>query len=613
MEFFFIYFGISAVIIFATMLVGQVRSPFILVLVTILGAWCWGIVGWLLMPALNLQFASTWLLLLLISSTGLIGVFVQYMNDEGTSRASASAVPTSLIIPSVAGIALLFGGGVMTSTPFQASSYQSLMSEPITSAFSADLSPVDIRNMRQVDQDLARKLADKRLGEIPGLGSRVDVGTMNIQVLNGCFDILESNSREQRLCFENDLIWVGPLNHSGFFKWWSNGTTPGYVMISATDPSRVFLVTALGSGNNDDTPQPADNSRMGSAATDVAQFENLELRYLVAGAYWGDQLKRYLRSSGYFAKGITDYSFEIRDDGRPFWVVTLFEKRVGFSGNEAIGVVVVDAQTGYIEEYSIKGAPSWIDRIQPEGFVNDQLNWQGKLIHGWWNSVAGKRDVRQTTPGMSLVFGADGTAYWYTGIQSAGTDESTMGFVLTNTRTKETRWYQVAGAMETAAMRSAENAPGAREAEYRATYPVLYNVGGEPTYFMTLKGDDGLVKLYAFVSVKSYQIVGIGSSISKTLRSYQSSLVDNRQPLDIDDVVETQRVEVTVIEIVREGEFYFLRLAGYESKEFYASSGLSTELKWTRPGQVILVEFEEGDFSNSVLISRFDNLEIDIE
>ena len=90
---------------------------------------------------------------------------------------------------------------------------------------------------------------------------------------------------------------------------------------------------------------------------------------------------RHVRTSGYASAGLTDYSFEIDNDGRPFWVITRYERTIGFSGADTRGVLVVDALTGQINSHTVPDAPAWIDRIQPEQLVRRQLNYRGAYIH----------------------------------------------------------------------------------------------------------------------------------------------------------------------------------------------------------------------------------------
>ncbi len=563
-----------------------------------------GLLGWGAMPTINPGFPGFWwfLLSILAFCWGLPGI-IAFCTDEELSARNKGFLLGLAVFFLIWIIWLFFS----TSPAFHASNYQKLIGDPMESRFNEDVSPVDINRIRQVDEKLAKLLADQRLGEIPGLGSRVSVGEMNIQIINGEFEIIDGTGRERVLTFDNDLVWAGPLVHSGVFKQWSHGTTPGYVIVSAIDPGNVHLVTAVKSVS-ESSDEPA-NPRMG--AVSGSEFEKIALRFMAKGAYFDSNLRRHLYTNGYFSAGITDLTFEIRDDGRPFFVATRFVKKVGFSGDDAIGVIVVDPQTGAVQEYSMDDVPKWIDRIQPEGIVRDQLDWHGKLIHGWFNSFIGREDVKKTTPGMSLVFAADGRSYWYTGMQSAGADKSTVGFFLVDTKTKDSFWYQISGATETAAKEAAESAPSVREAGFKATNPILYSVIGEPTYFMTLKGDDGLVKMFALVNVRNYQVLGVGRSVAATLRDYQAALISAGSSLDVDDLVKTVVIEAVVWDIAVEDGFYYLLLEGHKGKEFYAGAALSSELKWTRPGHKVTLEVQEGEGS-SISIIKFSNKDIDL-
>lgn len=553
-----------------------------------------GMIGYFVTPTLgfNFVFLPFWVLVIGIAGLALSGMGADRMSYGGLALTVIGAI-WLIVVP-------IFS----TWGAFHADEYRNMIGEVQESQFADDVSPVDINQVRTVSESLARRMGEKRLGEIPGLGSRVDLGQMNIQIVNGCFGAMDNNNRRQELCFNNELVWVAPLVHSGVFKQWSHGSTPGYIMVSASDVSRVIMVTAL----DNVRANTSDNPRMGTSET--AATQQLEMRYFISGGYFGYNVERHLRGNGYLTSGITDYSFEIRDDGRPFWVVTTYEKNVGFSGADATGVVTVDVQTGAIEAYSIEEAPAWIDRIQPESFVQSQLDDWGDLVHGYWNW--GNTDKLTTTPGMSLVFGADGQSYWYSGLQSVGADQGTVGFVLVNTRTKEARWYRVAGATETAAVGSAENARGVREAGYTGSSAILYNVANIPTYFTVLHGTDGLPKMYAFINVEDYNIVGVGRSPRDALRDYQINLSRSRS-VDMDDLVDRETFEAVVTAITTEmsgdSVFYYMMLEGKDGKEYYAGQSVSVELKWTRVGDTVQLVVDDGE-SRSVNIIRFDNTRV---
>ncbi len=528
---------------------------------TIISALSTFLVSYLCLPTLSWGFAGILVLLLIV---GLIGLGMEALmenNGSGQGRFGGS------LIVVIIGVILLFILPMITTwSLFHASSYHALLGTPKERVYATDTAPLDPNQARIVDQEVAKRLGDKKLGEQPALGSQVNLGEMNIQQVNG------------------QLFWVAPLDHSGFFKWWSNSKgTPGYVMVSANNESDVRLVQNL-------------------------EGKPLYLRYN-QGNFFNNDIHRYVYSHGYATKGLTDFSFEIDDSGRPFWVITVFEKRIGFSGNDAVGVVTLDAQNGELEFHSIDDAPLWIDRIQPEDLVFSQIDDWGQYVNGWWNPS--NLEKLSPTPGMSLVFGNDGQCYWYTGISSVGSDEGTVGFMLINTRNKEVRYYHQSGATETAAMESARGA--VQEKGYQASFPILYNVSGLPTYFVTLKDDAGLVKMMAFVSVESYQIVGVGDNIQAALREYRRAISGRGNMVALDDVVSHRQIRSTIrrmgMDVGESSLYYNLVLTGFENKLFVGSSNISVELSVSQIGDSVSISFDDGG-NAMVDMVNFDNLDL---
>lgn len=600
---FFTYGGIAAVLTAISFFIGRQSVTSSAIAALILGL-VFGFLGWLFIPALGFFYPGNWIWLLMLCL--FIAVLAGFLHESRTDMKKLFAVPIAGIVGSL--FVLIIVGIVTTSGMFHAERHHALLGEPIESVFDEDVSPVDITNVRRVDRALAITLGEKRIEEQPGLGSRVNLESMNIQSVNGCFMIREGNGTEQELCLENELVWAGPLSHSSWVSALNNDTTPGYILVSATNPSQVYLVTAI--GNTDTRPESSSgNVRMGEERSSDDLID-LELDYLNHGGHFSNNVYRWARLNGYL-EGITDISFEIDNAGRPFWVITQYEPTIGFGGADATGVIVIDSQTGEINDYSIEQAPAWIDRIQPESFVTRQLNNWGGYVHGFWNIFFERRDIVQVTPGMSLVYGADGQSYWYSGMQSAGSDQATNSFVLVNTRTKEVRRYMVAGANETAARQSAEGAPGVREAGYIGTDPILYNVSGEPTYFLTLKDGSGLVKMFAFVSVRNYETVGVGESPAEALRAYQNALIREGQGMRLDDIANQERIVAVVSDSIQIDDTFYLLLEGENDREFYGTSDVSPELKWARPGRSVVIIAQPGDL-DSVQIFEFDIPDLEI-
>ena len=525
------------------------------------------IVGFLLfyfaLPVINYGFISLPIVFLVL--TILAMVFSTRFQVVSDKKVRLLEKPKKILFV-IAGIILLYMVvfPLFTSLPmFRSEAYQKLIGKVSDGkAIAKHIAPISIDEIRVVDEKLAYLLGEKILGSQPALGSQVELGHFCIQKVG------------------NDLFWVAPLLHSGFFKWLNNKEgTAGYVMVSATNERDVKLVQNI-------------------------DGKGIKIKYQ-PNSFFGDQIARHLYMNGYAAIGLTDYTFEIDDKGNPFWVVTKYDKKIGFSGNDAKGIVVVDAQTGTMTDYSIANAPKWVDRVQPINFIEDQLNDWGEYVHGFWNfSNANKLQI---TEGLTLVYGKDNKSYWYTGLTSVGKDESAVGFVLVDTRTKETTFYKQSGATEIAAQSSAEGK--VQEKGYKASLPIPYNINNIPTYVMTLKDDGGLVKMYAMVAISDYTIVGVGNSMREALTSFKSVYNMSGNKLNAASLTNKKILKSVVTRIqndVKNGNsFYYFTTKDYP-KIFVGSSQISNQLPMTIVGDSVKVSFDI-DNEEVIDVSTFEN------
>lgn len=455
---------------------------------------------------------------------------------------------------------------ISTWTLFHTNQYRNLIGKVEEgSDFSKHIAPISLEKIRVVDQSLAYNLGDKVLGAQSALGSQVVLGSFTIQKVN------------------KELYWVAPLLHSGFFKWAKNNNgTPGYVMVNATNERDVKLVQEAGG-------------------------RKILINYQPEG-YFFDNLERYLYFHGYYSKPLTDYTFEIDDSGNPYWVVTRYKKTIGFAGEDAVGIVLVNCSSGEIKEYSIADAPLWVDRIQPDLFIKKQLNDWGNYVKGYWNFS--NQDKLQITEDLTLVYGEDNRAYWYTGLTSVGADEATVGFVLVDTRTKKAVWYRQGGATEYAAQSSAQGK--VQEKGYYASMPIPYNLNNIPTYIMTLKDKGGLVKMFAMVAIQDYTIVGVGNTLRETVMAYKNAY--NMSGNKINPKSETQRlllrsVIVRINSDIKNGNsFYYFTLRN-SNKIFIGSSQISNELPVTAAGDSAEISFDN-DNQEVIDVSTFNNLSL---
>jgi len=220
---------------------------------------------------------------------------------------------------------------------FNVPAYRDQMPDYRVGDFSSEIQVLDSEQIPIVDKSLATKIAEKKLGEKPSLGSQVVLGEPTIQTVNG------------------KLVWVVPLQHSGFFKWLTNlDGTPGYIVVSATN------------------------------SQDVEYIDSYKVKYQ-PNAYLFSDLNFHTRYTAALFTGVTDFSFELDDTGRPFWVITTYKMTRGFALPEATGAIVMDAATGKSTRYALEDVPSWIDRVQPEEFILTQINNKGRYVHGVFN------------------------------------------------------------------------------------------------------------------------------------------------------------------------------------------------------------------------------------
>lgn len=519
------------------------------------------------MPTINYGFSGFPFVLLVLAFLAVILSTGLKMSADKKQVQVAKKPNRSLFIIIAVLLGYMIVTPLLTSLPlFRASAYQTLIGKVANGQkISNHIAPISIDEIRVVDEDLAHLLGEKILGSQPALGSQVELGEFSIQKVN------------------NDLYWVAPLLHSGFFKWVNNQEgTAGYVMVSATNERDVKLVQNVG----------------GNA---------VKIKYQ-PGAYFQSNIERLLYFSGYSTVGLTDFSFEIDDKGIPFWVVTKYKKEIGFSGNEATGIVLVNAQTGAIKEYSIATTPKWVDRIQPINFIEDQLNDWGEYVHGYWNFSNSNK--LQITEGLTLVYGDDNRSYWYTGLTSVGKEESAVGFVLVDTRTKETTFYKQGGATEYAAQSSAQGK--VQEKGYEASLPIPYNINNIPTYVMTLKDKGGLVKMFAMVAIADYTIVGVGNTMREALTSFKNVYNMSGNKINPNTVSNKKMMSTVVTRIqndVKNGNsFYYFKVKDYPNI-FVGSSQISSQLPVTMIGDSIKISFDV-DTEEVIDVSTFENLNL---
>lgn len=465
-----------------------------------------GILFYFMLPALN--FKSYDLYIYLGAVVASYVVFNALFSNVFGKPEYVPYVKRRAIVPGIIIAVLLVAVGIgylVSCEFFRASSYSKIISIDTDSNFSEDVEEQTADSFSEIpklDEDTAAQLAARALGALKDIGSVSQ------------FTIAPENSQ---INYQGKPYRVVPLQYADIIKWLVNTRDgfPGYVMVNMADESTNFVELKDGS-----------------------------IRYS-AYEHFNKLLKRHLRFE-FPTYLFADATFEVNDDGDPFWICARLDKTIGlFGGTDVIGIVLVDAVSGECIEYSmeqLKDDPNlqWIDRVYDSDLIVQQYNYYGKYQKGFWNSLLGQKDVIKTTDGYNYIAKND-DVWMYTGVTSVTSDQSIIGFVLVNQRTKEADFYNVTGGTEYSAQQAAEGR--VMDLGYTATFPLLLNIGGEPTYFLSLKDPKNqIVQQYALINVANYNNnkMGVtGTDLSKCLASYIESLKEKGITVDInpDDVV----------------------------------------------------------------------------
>ena len=405
-----------------------------------------------------------------------------------------ATVPIILILV----LALVVGiGYVVSSQFFRAKSYSNLISVQEDRIFGQDIDEPNFETIPKLDQSASASVASRALSDLANLGyvSQFTVYPSYPQI----------NYREKP-------VRVATLQYANIIKWFTNKSDgfPGYIIIDTANEDQKF----------------------------VECEENI--KYSLAD-HFGRNVKRVLRFE-YPTYLFDTPTFEIDENGNPYWICARIDKTIGlFGGRDVIGIVIVDAVTGEstyhtVDDVKNDSALKWIDRVYSDALIIEQYDYYGRYKKGFWNSVLGQEDCVETTEGSNYI-ALDDDVWLYTGVTSLTSDQSIAGFMLVNQRTKETRFYTVNGAKEETAREAAEGL--VQDLGYSATFPILVNVGGEPTYFMSLKNKSDIVEQYALINVRQYnKIKTTGKTISECLDNYLASLkAEGINIKDVEDIV----------------------------------------------------------------------------
>lgn len=431
------------------------------------------------LPAINLQSSDFYGFLFSIAAVYIIcAMLVSGVRLQNGIREWFSFIKKQCTVVFILGIIviIIFGVGKLLSAQFlRAGAYRDLL-KVTDGNFNDDVDEISVNEIPMLDRDSAERLGDRKLGELSDMVSQFEVSA----------DYSQIN-------YNNRPVRVTPLVYGDVIKWFNNRKSglPAYIVID-----------------------------MATQAAEVVRLDE-GIKYSKS-EHFSRNLMRHIRFN-YPTMMFSSPTFEIDENGHPYWVCPKIVKTIGlFGGTDVSGAVLVDAVTGECKYY--EEVPKWVDRVYPADLICEQYNYYGAYINGFINSIFGQKGVTSTTAGYNYI-AIDDDVYMYTGITSVGSDQSNIGFILSNQRTKETKFYPIAGATEHSAMASAQGV--VQHLNYTATFPLLLNVAGEPTYFMSLKDNANLVKMYAMVNVKQYQVVATGSSYTECEQKYAQLLLQN--------------------------------------------------------------------------------------
>ena len=509
---------------------------------------------YVVLPPINLKSEEFYIFVLLCCAVyGVCAVLTSGFQGAG-AKGYFDFLKKQCTVPLIVAVALAataLVGAVLGWQLFRAKDYRDLLTVQ-DGDFAAEVEEISYDQIPMLDAESAMKLGNRKLGELADMVSQFEVAD----------DYTQIN-------YQGRPVRVTPLRYGDLIKWLNNRSQglPAYLIIDMV--TQNVEVVRLDEG----------------------------IRYTTA-EHFGRNLNRHLRLR-YPTFMFDDPAFEIDENGDPWWVCPRVSHTIGlFGGRDIIGAVLVNAVTGESTYYETGSVPNWVDHVYTADLIMQQYDYHGAYINGFINSLFGQRDVTVTTEGYNYIAIGD-DVYMYTGVTSVVSDESNIGFILSNQRTKDTRFYLVAGAKEYSAMDSAQGQ--VQQMKYTATFPLLLNISDQPTYFMALKDAAQLVKMYAMVNVSQYQIVATGDTVAECEANYRRILAEKGLVSGDDaQLPVTGQGEITgVIEDIRSAvvdgnTLYYLRLNTGDAY-YVISAAAAPETVIYNVGDSVTVRYAEGE------------------
>ena len=424
---------------------------------------------------------------------------------------------------------------------FNAKSYQTRIIVDESGNFTEDIEEVNFNQLPLLDRKSSEVLGDRVMGQMSELVSQYSVSNLYTQIN-----------------YNDSIIRVTPLEYADAIKWFTNRKDGivGYITVDSVDGESKLVRLDKG------------------------------MKYSTS-ALFNENLYRKLRFE-YPTVNFGEFSFEIDNDGKPFYIVTTLDYTAVGLKAKVSGVIIFDPITGESKKYKKEDIPSWVDIAYSPELVIEQIDNWGMYKNGFWNSIFGQKNVVNTTEGYNYLAMND-DVYLYTGITSVVSDESNLGFILTNMRTGKTTYYAVPGAEEYSAMSSAEGQ--VQDMGYNSTFPLLINLNGRPTYLVSLKDSSGLVKMYGFVDVKDYQKVVVTDSSKGIITAKDNYLSSIKKEVNEDELVKKEIIVKTLSTANINGYTYYY--ISDENSKYKISISLSDHLPFLKEGDKLEIGYYE--------------------
>ncbi|KAB7672463.1 hypothetical protein [Bacillus sp. B1-b2] len=335
------------------------------------------------------------------------------------------------------------------------------------------------KHIAVVPEKYARYRSEKKLGELAH-ASYYDLGDSTLQKI------------------DDHLYWVTPIEYTGFFRWLKGQEVPGYIKMSAEDENEDAILVES------------------------------SMKY-VPSAYFQDDLQRLVRSKNKDTV-LLEASFEPDDEDKAYYVVPYGYYNKFRQITDIKGIYIIDPATGKVEEHTMDNIPEFIDHVIPTSVAEDWNEWYGKYVHGFWNTLFAKEDMKLPTTWegedeVNGVFNNDLQLNWFTDFTRPKTDSGSMvGYSMLNAKNGKLTFYTEAnGSLNgKSAINVAEKT--FRAQKYEAGTPLLYTIYGQFTWVVPLMDSNHVLREIMLINAKDEKVYSYHTEKTKLFNDYKYAL-----------------------------------------------------------------------------------------